>query len=183
MGEPMGAIIIMICFRCLLRISEGLNLRWIDIFVPFESVGKAVIYLARTKTGKDQHVPLHCRFLISLLYQLEVSIPTSEWGKKVCNLTYNALRERFLRVMQALGLPIGVWRTHSLRRGGATHELQVTQSPEHVCILGRWRSIQSTRTYLKVGEALLAQLLARLTGNVIAKVSMLQEVWAKYVGY
>ena len=83
--------------------------------------------------------------------------------------------------MQAFGLPVGVWRTHSLRRGGATRELQISRSHEHVAILGRWKSIQNTRTYLKAGEALLAQLLARMTGDVIVKVGLLQEVWFNYL--
>ena len=59
------------------------------------------------------------------------------------------------------GLPTARFRTHSLRRGGATALLTACGPAETVTIVGRWASLQSAKIYLKLGLALRANVEAQ----------------------
>ena len=70
-----------------------------------------------------------------------------------------------------LGLPLVHFRSHSLRRGGATFLLRRTGQVELVMVIGRWASIQTTRLYLRLGQASAARIeneTSERTANLVA---------------
>ena len=60
-------------------------------------------------------------------------------------------------------LPLDKFKTHSLRRGGATKVLQYTNEVNLCVLVGRWPDVKSARVYLRPGQALLTQLSAAIT--------------------
>ena len=62
--------------------------------------------------------------------------------------------------MRAACVALGVGHTayvpHSLRHGGATADFLLTGSIERVQFRGRWKSMESVRTYVQTARALLA---------------------------
>ena len=94
--------------------------------------------------------------------------------EKVFPLTYPRFRHLFLLAISTLMLPVGIWRTHSLRRGGATQLLQDTRSPEYCAVVGRWANLNSCRKYLRAGEALTARLLAMMSAECSVRIAALQ---------
>ena len=48
--------------------------------------------------------------------------------------------------------------TYSLRRGGATHQLLLTQSLPAVCLQGRWAAVKTARVYFTEAQARLTEL-------------------------
>ena len=58
-------------------------------------------------------------------------------------------RRIFTAGIETLGLTRFGFRPYSLRRGGATHEMRMRGSMEHVLERGRWSSTNSARIYLQ----------------------------------
>ena len=79
-------------------------------------------------------------------------------------------RNLFMKALELLLLPGNIFRTHSLRRGGACRLLAKTGRPDWVVVVGRWASLASARSYLKRGEAAAVLLHTLLTPDVLARV-------------
>lgn len=176
-GSIGGAVANALTFSNLLRIGETLKLRWRDVFLPDAGEDRAgALYLPTTKTGVDQYVPLEDEAVMDMMRRWRRRTGGRK-DERVFNMKYYEFRLLFLAAVAALNLSsiVGsVWRTHSLRRGGATFVLQCTRSPEYCCVLGRWASLPSCRRYLKAGEALVAKCLAAQTLKVHARVQAMQ---------
>ncbi len=72
-----------------------------------------------------------------------------------------------------LRLLLDKFKTHSLRRGGATALLQETNEVDSCVLVGRWQDLKSARVYLRLGQALLTQLLAALSEEQQALIAAL----------
>lgn len=172
-GSLDGAVLSILAFTGLLRIGEGLGARWRDLYIPERGRGGGSLYLPHTKRGPHQFVPLEDPATLEILRRFKARKKPRSLDEKVFDLAYFQFRLLFLKVIAFLSLPIGLWRTHSLRRGGATALLQATRNADYVAIVGRWKSLQSARTYLRMGEALTARLLASMTLQANARMTAL----------
>lgn len=171
-----GAICCLFTFSGLLRIGGALQSKWKDWF-SLPSGRKASLYLPDTKRGPHGYVPFSDPGLINIMRwwkDLCYRNGATDNGKIFKGLSYSAFRRVMIAALRLLKLPDGVFRSHSLRRGGATALLQETQSVEYCVLVGRWKAIISARKYLRAGEAVLARLLAQMTGEIHLRIATLR---------
>jgi hypothetical protein len=164
-GEVGGGLACMICFAMLLRMNEALNSLWGEWYLPDaeDTLQEGALYLPQAKTGAHQYVPITDPRLINELRNERLRQRRRGGGRakdRVFKIKYGRFRTLFIRGLEVMKLPPKLYRSHSLRRGGATFLLQHVRSIEYVVHVGRWASLQSARKYLKQGEALLARQLA-----------------------
>ena len=76
----------------------------------------------------------------------------------VCNISYGVDQRLLERVMRFLGMSHAAFRTHSLRRGGATALSMSGLTLAEVMVAGRWASERSAKLYVQKGEVLLLRL-------------------------
>ena len=74
-----------------------------------------------------------------------------EGHQKCSSFSCSQFRYVFIGVLRYLGLDTWRFRSRSLRPGGATQLLGETRNPELVMAIGRWPSMNPTRTYLETG--------------------------------
>ena len=163
-------------FSLLLRIGEALRGRWRDLLLPPRGGlhQEGSFYIPRSKTGRDQYVPITSPSMIEILRRFKERCSPVSPDDFIFSFGYSFFRKVFTLAIEVLLLPIGIWRTHSLRRGGATKLLMDTHSPEYCAVVGRWKSLTSCRRYLRAGEALTARLLASLAAKTLGRVAALQ---------
>ena len=161
-GELPCAVCTLFTFSLLLRIGEALKGRWRDLLLPPRDARhqEGSFYIPQSKTGRDQYVPITSASVIEILRRFKEQCAPSSPDEFIFKFGYSYYRKIFTLAIAVLFLPIGIWRTHSLRRGGATKLLMDTHSPEYFAVVGRWKSLTSRRRYLRSGEALTARLLA-----------------------
>jgi hypothetical protein len=140
------ATLTLLSFHCLLRISEGLNLRGMDICFGDE---EAVLNLGYTKGGKrrgeKEFVTCSDPLLLSWLRRV---MSRKEPGDRLFNLDYNRYRRMFTDKLQTFGAGNLNFKTHSLRRGGTTFEFKSHGSYDIICQRGRWTSSRTARLYI-----------------------------------
>lgn len=163
-GFHAPAVAMLVAFDCYLRVGELTRIRLRDVVMPNDSrMGRAhtsmAVCLARTKTGLNQSVALH---------RPEVASVLSSWVRALRarttaddNPLMFAFSPDFLRrLMRNACVQLGVGHTayvpHSLRHGGATADFLLAGSIERVQFRGRWKSMESLRTYVQTARALLA---------------------------
>jgi integrase len=173
--EVPAAVCVLLMFTGLLRVGEALGLQWNHVYIPDDvDRGEGAIYLPTSKTGPNQYIPITSAKMLLILKRFKQWSRSSSPSSKVFPYTYGAFRLIFLAAVAVLALPIGVYRTHSLRRGGATSLVQQTRSPEYVAVIGRWKNLGSCRRYLRQGEALVARIMATSTTKVHARLVALR---------
>ena len=158
-GRPAEALVVLVCFCALLRVGEAINLCRED-FVFGDA--QLVILLRTTKTGSHQRVVIDngvvIQYLRGLLKRVEDPI-------RAAPTTYSTFRRYFTRALQALGLSNHGFRSHSLRRGGATTLFMRNMPLSNIMIAGRWASESSCRLYVRTGEAGLIAIRRAEAGN------------------
>ena len=83
-------------------------------------------------------------------------------GDRLFEVSYTTFGWWFQRVLFAMGFAENTFRSHSLRRGGAT-ALSLAMTPfTNIQMFGRWASEQSCRMYIKKGELSLLRLRAEV---------------------
>jgi len=158
------AIGMLVAFDCYLRVGELTRIRLSDVVMPHDArMGDAhtgmAVCLARTKTGRNQSVALHRPAVAAVLCDWIQSIrSTAEHGGNPLVFPFSANRLRSLMRSACVRLGVGhaAYVPHSLRHGGATADFLLTGSIEHVQFRGRWKSMESVRTYVQSARALLA---------------------------
>jgi integrase len=158
------AVAVLLAFDCYLRVGELTRLRRCDIVMPDDArmggahTGMAVC-LSRTKTGLNQSVALQSHAVAAILQQW-VQRHTRDARSTSTALLFPFSPQWFGRLLRsacaALGLGPTPYVPHSLRHGGATADFLRTGSVEHVAFRGRWKSLESVRTYVQTARALLA---------------------------
>jgi integrase len=118
------------------------------------------VCLARTKTGLNQSVALHRPDVASVLCKWVASLPRSSavdgGNPRVFAFSPDFLRRLMRDACVRLGVGHTAYVPHSLRHGGATADFLLTGSIERVQYRGRWKSMESVRTYVQTARALLA---------------------------
>jgi integrase len=163
---------IILGFDCLLRVSELVNLRTGDVaFIGDERIGvmeskeplppgglpgrkkSALVFVRKSKTGKNQWVELHSPEIIQLLRGL---VGVTKAGDLLFPYSASVVRGELKAACAFFGLTAG-YVPHSLRHGGASWYRRFGgMSVEDVAERGRWASCKSARIYINAGIALLA---------------------------
>ena len=152
----MGALILL-AFHCLLRTGEILQLRPCDFILDSQS---GVVSLPTSKSGvrntsresvtiRDPITLETVQAMIDLRTQLGFS-QTPCWGR-----SGSSFRALFRRILIELDLAELNFRPYSLRRGGATYEMQTHGLMEKTLIRGRWKNSNIARIYICDGLAML----------------------------
>jgi integrase len=163
-GSLAPAVAMLVAFDCYLRVGELTRIRLRDVVMPHDArMGDAhtgmAVCLARTKTGLNQSVALHRPAVAAVLCDWVRRIQS---GSRVDDnpLIFPFSADRLRHLMRAACVHFGVGHTayvpHSLRHGGATADFLLTGSIERVQFRGRWKSMESVRTYVQTARALLA---------------------------
>lgn len=152
--------ILLLSFHCLLRTGEALNLTTAD-FVLGTSSG--LVSLKGTKSGKrnqaDEVVSItDVAVLDAIRALLDFRKATNLEALPLWSSSGTKFRQRFRKLCQLFALEEFSFRPYSLRRGGATHVFQVTQSMEAALLRGRWESSKVARIYISDGLSFLPSL-------------------------
>jgi hypothetical protein len=92
-----------------------------------------------------------------LIALLALYLNTLKMSDNLRRTTAKEQRRRLTAACDASGLRFD-FQWYSLRRGGATHELQRTQNLAAIMVKGRWGDMNTARIYLQDAQATLSQL-------------------------
>ena len=169
----MGALLLL-DFHCLLRTGEILQVRPCD-FLLQENQG--LVSLPSSKSG----VRNNSRESVSISDPCTLEVVSAMITLKnqqlrhylpCWHLSGSAFRNLFKKVLEQLRLQDLNFRPYSLRRGGATYEMQSHGLMEKTLLRGRWRNSGVARIYLCDGLSLLPSLKMSLQAkHLVAKYS------------
>ena len=172
----MGALILL-RFHALLRTGELLQVRPID-FMLGQTHG--LVSLPASKSGirnnTKESVALHDLCTLELTRAM-VDLQTE---RQLCNVpcwcsSGTAFRTLFRRILSELSVHDMGFRPYSLRRGGATYEMQQHGLMEETLIRGRWRNTNIARIYISDGLSRLPSL--RMTWEAKHKIARFSSVF------
>jgi integrase len=176
-GFHAPAVAMLVAFDCYLRVGELTRIRLRDVVMPSDArMGDAhtgmAVCLARTKTGLNQSVALHRPAVAAVLCGWIQSIQSLS-GPDANPVIFPFSADRLRHLMRTACVHLGVGHTayvpHSLRHGGATADFLLSGSIERVQFRGRWKSMESVRTYVQTARALLAAQAVPATLNALGK--------------
>jgi len=170
-GRPELGVVVLLCWCGLLRVGEALQLLVQDLhFVD----GTLVIFLAQTKRGAAERVvianPGVVRFVAEYLRRYG-GAPTD----RLVRASYTTFRRYFIIALRALGIRDN-YRSHSLRRGGATALFMAGVPLTTIMIIGRWASETSCRLYIRSGEVIVLRSEEAWTAPARARMVALAQV-------
>ena len=155
----MGALLLL-GFHCLLRTGELLHIRPCDLLLG-DTHG--LVTLTTSKSGLRHNVQESVS--ITDMYALEliralVEIRTAQHLTTVPCWTRSgtAFRSLFTTIVKHLQLECLGFRPYSLRRGGATLEMQTHGLMERTLVRGRWKNSAVARIYISDGLSMLPSL-------------------------
>jgi integrase len=176
-GSLAPAVAMLVAFDCYLRVGELTRIRLRDVVMPHDArMGDAhtgmAVCLTRTKTGLNQSVALHRPAVAAVLCDWIRSVQSGR-SPDDNPLVFPFSAARLRHLMRAACVHLGVGHTayvpHSLRHGGATADFLLTGSIERVQFRGRWKSMESVRTYVQTARALLAAQAVPTALNALGK--------------
>ena len=145
----------LLCFVGLLRVGEALSLRTEDITL---GSSEAIIHLHRTKRGQSECVCLTSIFVVRLIRSF-IKTSGRSGTQLLCQVSYTRVRVWITRATAMLGFADIPFRSHSLRRGGATALFMQRFPLDNIMVYGRWASQSSCRMYLHTGEVAVIRLM------------------------
>jgi integrase len=157
------AVAALLAFDCYLRVTELTQIRVQDVVLPNDPrMGRAhpsmAVCLARTKTGRNQSVALDRRSVRDILCAWvahAVRTATSS-NPRIFQFSQDYFRRALRHACAELGLTHCHYVPHSFRHGGASADFLTHGSIERVQFRGRWKQMESLRTYVQSARALLA---------------------------
>ena len=162
-GYHSPAVAMLVGFDCYLRVGELTRIRLLDVVMPHDArMGRAhtamAVCLARTKSGPNQSVSVQNPCVADVLCQWVRALPrpAADSNPFVFSFSPDLVRRLMRNVCVQLGLGATPYVPHSLRHGGATADFLRAGSIQHVQFRGRWKSMDSLRTYVQTARALLA---------------------------
>ncbi len=161
-GFHAPAVAMLVAFDCYLRVGELTRIRRRDVVMPNDArMGRAhtamAVCLTKTKTGPNQSVALFRPEVAAILSTWVRALPhTADDNPLVFAFSPTYLRRLMHNACIDLGVGHIAYVPHSLRHGGATADFLRTGSVQHVQFRGRWKSLESVRTYVQTARALLA---------------------------
>ena len=171
------AALVLLGFHCLLRTGEILQVRPCDFILDRD---KGLVSLPSSKSG----VRNNSRESVSL--SDPITIDTVQAMLDLRNLqgfsnvpcwtgSGTAFRTLFKDGLDQLGLTALGFRPYSLRRGGATLEMQTHGLMERTLIRGRWKNSNIARLYICDGLALLPSL--RMSWSSKLKIAQFSSIF------
>lgn len=157
------AVACLVAFDCYLRVGELTRIRLRDVVLPNDPrMGRAhsamAVCLAQTKTGKNQSVALDrqpvCDVLCAWVHRISSTAGTG--NPYIFAFSPDYLRRALRQSCLELGLSHCHYVPHSFRHGGASADFLIHGSIERVQFRGRWKQMESLRTYVQSARALLA---------------------------
>ena len=142
-----------------------MRIRLRDVVLPDDPrMGRAhtamAICLAKTKTGKDQSVSPDRQSVCAVLCAWVRRFPRAVAATNPLIFAFSP--DYYRRALRYACVELGVehchYVAHSLRHGGASADFLENGSVERVMFRGRWKSMESLRTYVQSARALLAAL-------------------------
>ena len=168
-----------LCFSCLLRPGEVLNLRRGDINLP-EGDGDAegsplvaVVIIRKPKTRRiwrEQFVLCNDGRLVGWLKWWLDGVPNS---RLLVGVSRYIFADRFNRIMTHLGLEECHYTLSSMRAGGATSHFQKHQNLGALQFLGRWSAASTLQHYLM--EAFSAHVTFQASSVIRRKLEMVHR--------
>ena len=159
-GELTMASLLLLGFHALLRTGEILQVRPCDFLLSQDA---GLVSLPSSKSGirnnVRESVSLHDPITLETL-QAMLDVKTSLGLTKVpCwDRSGSAFRDQFQRLLKELLLEGHSFKPYSLRRGGATFEMQCHGQMERCLLRGRWKNSNVARIYITDGLSLLPSL-------------------------
>lgn len=178
-GNVGAALAVLLCFCGLLRINEALALRRNDLVSLTLADGTAALALLLRKSKRgvpdtERVILTHPRVIAFL--RAHFARASVAYNAPVCDVSYRELQSLLAKISLFFGYRLQPFRSHSLRRGGAT-ALSLHGSPlSEVMMLGRWASERSCRLYISKAEVLLARQANRLSPKVAHAIATLASV-------
>lgn len=180
-GYHAPAVGMLLAFDCYLRVGELTRLRRKDVVMPNDPrMGRAhsrmALRLRYTKTGQNQSVDIQrpeiARLVAAWVRHLPPTVGPSD---RVFDFSPQWLGRLMRNACIQLGIGHIPYVPHSLRHGGATTDYLVKGSVEYVHHRGRWKSLESLRTYVQTAQALLT------AQNVPSRLNDLGQLLAEHI--
>ena len=161
------AALLLLGFHCLMRTGELLQIRPCDFLL--DEVG-GLVSIPSSKSGvrnnsresvsiSDMATLETVRAMVTLRSQQGMQqVPC--WDR-----SGSSFRSLFKRILQALEITSLNFRPYSLRRGGATYEMQSHGLMERTLLRGRWKNSNVARIYICDGLAMLPRLRMSLSSK------------------
>ena len=154
------AALILLGFHCLLRTGELLQVRPCDFLLDGN---KGLVSLPSSKSGvrnnTRESVSIHDPCTLEVVQAMLDLKNQFHLQQVACwNRSGTAFRALFRRALDALQVASLGFRPYSLRRGGATLEMQTHGLMEKTLIRGRWKNSNIARLYICDGLSLLPSL-------------------------
>jgi len=158
----LAAFVILLMFHGLLRLNEALALTWHDVLV-FDRHQQAAngrppgllrIGLAKMRgrgLGRQQFVIMRCAWLCEAVGAVRAALPNRLRARRVWPLSEAALRQRWQRGLQVLGLGRYRLLLAGLRGGGAISSYLQDENVPRVRRQGRWAAESTLERYLQEG--------------------------------
>ena len=170
-GWPSVAALIAMAWCGLLRIGEALGASRADLILPSDAAPGARYALVKIKEPKTRgRAAKHQVARIDpcdIVFLLELVFARFAPSQPLWHMSPSSFRKRFNQLQQSLGLVNGrnaagvQFEPASLRPGGATHLLMLTDNADMVRRRGRWISTRVLEIYLQ--EASFATYTQRLS--------------------
>ena len=152
-------VMLLLGFFCLLRTGELLQLTVNDFCLGHSS---GLVSLKHTKSGRRDNASEFVSFTdvptLEAVKQLISLRKETNTGPRLWVHSPSAFRQQFKLLCDHYDLSSHQFRPYSLRRGGATHHFQITNSMEAALIKGRWQSSKVARIYISDGLSYLPNL-------------------------
>ena len=134
--------------------------------------------LSTTKRGRHERVLVRSPVFAQWLKRwLKLFAPTS--GGPLAACSYARVRAWLPKLARVLGLGHVPWRSHSFRRGSATHcWLNLQWALSDVALYGRWASESSCRLYIRSAERALADVDAGVSPDFLSRRARLASLGA-----
>ena len=170
-GKPGVGLGVLLCWCGLLRVGESLALKIEDVRI----VGaEAILFLGHTKRGVAERVVLINPGVVLFLREYLRRRGGRPWDRVIVE-SHTTFRRWFMLGLRALGIT-DPYRSHSLRRGGATAMFMNGAPLSSVMIYGRWASETSCRLYIRTAEVIMLRSEAAWTPAVRARLVALASL-------
>ena len=159
-GELVMAALLLVGFHCLLRTGEILSIRPVDFLLDKTS---GLLSLPSSKSGLRNNTRESVSISDPLTIQTVTAMVECKYSLHLQNVpcwdrSASSFRALFGSIIDCLKLSSLNFRPYSLRRGGATYEMQTHGLMEKTLIRGRWKNSNVARIYICDGLALLPRL-------------------------
>ena len=159
-GELTMAALLLLGFHALLRTGELLQVRPCDFLLDQEA---GLVSLPSNKSGVRNNVRESVSLddmttLETLRAMLELRTALGMSRVACWDRSGSAFRDLFQRLLKEVCLEGHSFKPYSLRRGGATYEMQCHGQMERCLLRGRWENSNVARIYITDGLSLLPSL-------------------------